>query len=208
VRLRGRARSPPGLRPTRWCRSTPFAAIWPSQLILATIFRSGCSAGDEYFVDDKGYIQFPLLGEVIVAGQTPHAFALDLQRRLSARYVRDASVIVTVLERLQSTFTVEGEVNGPGIYPVSSSSTLLSAMALSKSPTRTAKTDEILIYRNIDGQRSGGRFNLNDIRRGRASDPQILPGDTIIVLSSATKSAWRDLLQALPLLNAFTLLRN
>jgi polysaccharide export outer membrane protein len=113
-----------------------------------------------------------------------------------------------VLERLQSTFTVEGEVNGPGIYPVSSSSTLLSAMALSKSPTRTAKTDEILIYRNIDGQRSGGRFNLNDIRRGRASDPQILPGDTIIVLSSATKSAWRDLLQALPLLNAFTLLRN
>jgi polysaccharide export outer membrane protein len=183
-------------------------AIGPGDHLAIKVFGEPELSGEDYFVDSKGFVQFPLLGEVIVAGQTPREFALNLQRRLSARYVRDASVTVTVLDRPQSTFTVEGEVNVPGVYPATASSTLLAAMAIAKSPTRTAKTDDILVFRNISGQRAGGRFNLNDIRRGRAADPQILAGDTIIVVSSATKSAWRDLLQALPLLNTFTLLRN
>jgi polysaccharide export outer membrane protein len=183
-------------------------AIGPGDHLSIKVFGEPDLSGDDYYVDSNGYIQFPLLGDVIASGQTARELATELQRRLSARYVRDASVTIAVIERPQSTFTVEGEVNAPGLYAATSGSTLLTAMALSKSPTRTAKTDDILIYRNVNGQKAGGRFNLNDIRAGRAADPQILPGDTIIVMSSATKSAYRDLLQALPLLNLFVLLKN
>lgn len=165
-------------------------------------------SGDEFYVDGAGFIQVPLVGDVIAAGQTARELANELQRRLSARFVRDASVTVAVTERPQSTFTVEGDVNAPGVYPASPSMTLLSALAQAKSPTKTAKTSDIIIFRNINGQRAGGRFNLVDIRRGRAPDPQIAAGDTIVVVNSAVKSAWRDLLAALPLLNTFIFLKN
>jgi polysaccharide export outer membrane protein len=39
---------------------------------------------------------------------------------------------------------------------------------------------------------------------GRAGDPQILAGDTVVVGSSALKSSWRDFLAAAPLFNIFT----
>ena len=162
----------------------------------------------EYSVDSAGYLQIPLLGEMIVAGQSPRQLSEELQRRLAARFVRDPSVTVSVTDRPQSTFTVEGDVNNPGTFPVSGSTTLLSAMAQAKSPTKTAKTNDIMIFRKINGQRAGGRFNLSDIRRGRAPDPQVLEGDMIVVVNSEFKSAWRDALAALPLLNFFYLLRN
>lgn len=181
--------------------------ILPGDHLAIKVFGEPELSGDSYVVDSNGFIQVPLLGEVIAAGQSARELALELQRRLSARYVRDASVTVAVIDRPQATYTVEGEVNSPGVYPATASSTLLSALAVSKSPTKTAKTDDIMVFRTINGQRAGGRFKLTDIRRGRAPDPQILPGDTIVVVNSALKSAFRDTLAALPLLNTFVLLR-
>lgn len=165
-------------------------------------------SGDSYVVDGAGYIQVPLVGELIASGQTSRQLAAELQRRLSARFVRDASVTVSVIDRPQSTFAVEGDVNTPGVYPAGPTTTLLSALAQAKSPTKTAQTNDVMVFRTINGQRTGGRFNLTDIRRGRAADPQILAGDTIVVVNSPAKSAWRDVLAAIPLLNTFVLLRN
>jgi len=165
-------------------------------------------SGEAYVVDSAGYLQVPLVGEVIAAGQTPRQFSAELARRLSNRYVRDASVTVAITDRPLATYTVEGSVTSPGTYPISGSTTLLTALAQAKSPNNVAKLDDILVLRTIDGKKAGGRFNLNDIRRGRAADPQILAGDTIVVINSATKSAWRDFLSAVPLLNLFTILRN
>lgn len=164
--------------------------------------------GEDYVVEANGYVQVPLVGDVIAAGQTPRELASELSRRLSTRYVRDASVTVGVIDRPQSTYTVEGSVSSPGVYPVTTTTTLLTALAQAKSPTNTAKTDDILILRTIDGRRAGGRFNLADIRRGRSPDPQILPGDTVVVVNSATKSAWRDFLTAVPVFNLFLFLRD
>lgn len=164
--------------------------------------------GENYVVEGNGYIQVPLVGDVIAAGQTPREFAAELSRRLSSRYVRDASVTVGVIERPQSTYTVEGSVGAPGVYPVTSTTTLLTALAQAKSPTNTANNKDILVLRTIDGRKAGGRFNLTDIRRGRAPDPQILPGDTVVVVNSATKSAWRDFLTAVPVFNLFLFLRD
>lgn len=158
-------------------------------------------------VDASGYIQMPLLGEVIAAGQSPRSLSAELKRRLNARYIRNPDVTVMITDRPQATFTVEGDVTTPGVYPATSTSTLLSALAQAKSPTKTARTGDIIVLRRVNGQRTGGRFNLADIRRGRSPDPQILAGDTIVVTNSAGKSAWRDVLAALPLLNTFILLR-
>ena len=183
-------------------------AIQAGDRLAIRVFGEPELSGENYIVDGAGYLQLPLLGEIIAAGQTGRELAAELTRRLGSRYVRGASVTVSVVSRPQATFTVEGDVNSPGVFPVTPSTTLLSALAQAKSPTKTAKTDEIIVFRTINGERSGGRFRLGDIRRGRAADPQIVAGDTVVVVNSALKSAWRDTISALPLVNTFFFIRN
>ena len=46
-------------------------------------------------------------------------------------------------------------------------------------------------------------FDLTSIRRGQASDPQIYPGDIIVVDGSSVKAAEKQFFQSFPLLSIF-----
>ena len=87
---------------------------------------------DLYHVDSTGYVQVPLAGEIIAAGRTPTEFRDELVRRLAARFIRDPQVAVIVTDRRKTTFAVEGDVREPGVFEVSPSTTLLSAIAQAK----------------------------------------------------------------------------
>ncbi|MFC3175180.1 polysaccharide biosynthesis/export family protein [Novosphingobium bradum] len=191
-------------------KAVPDAAadtIRPGDRLAIRVFGEPELSADNYVVDARGYIQVPLLGEVIAMQQSPRALAVEIERRLQARYVKDASVTVSLMDRTQATFAVEGDVNQPGVYPAHPGSTLLSAMAMARSPTKSAQLSEVIVLRRINGERAGARFNLVDIRRGRAADPQILAGDTVVVTNAAIKSAWRDFLQSTPVFNIFYLIK-
>lgn len=181
--------------------------IGPGDKLAIKVMGEPELSADNYVVESSGYIQIPLLGDVIAAGQTSRELAGDLARRLGSRFIRDPSVTVAIVDRPLATYTVEGDVTAPGVYPATGATTLLTAMAQAKSPAKTAKTGDILVFRTINGQRAGGRFNLTEIRRGRAPDPQILPGDTVVVVNSAAKTAWRDFLTAVPVFNIFLFLQ-
>lgn len=162
---------------------------------------------DLYRVDGNGNVQVPLAGEIAAAGLKPGELRDELTRRLGARFIRDPQVAVIITDRHRTTFAVEGEVREPGVFEANTSSTLLSAIAQAKSPTPVAKLDEVMIFRLINGQRAGARFNLSDIRNGAAPDPQVLAGDTVVIGHSAVKGAWREFLQAAPLFNLFYVIR-
>jgi polysaccharide export outer membrane protein len=116
-------------------------------------------------------------------------------------------VAVIVTERRRTSFTVEGDVREPGVFEAVPGTSLLTAIAQAKSPTDTARLDEVMIFRVVGGQRMGARFNVDDIRKGRAADPQVLAGDTIVVGRSGLKSAWKQFLQAAPAFNLFYIFR-
>lgn len=162
---------------------------------------------DAYFVDARGNIQVPLAGEVTAVGRRPDQLRDELVARLGARYLRYPQVTVMVTERRRTTFAVEGDVREPGVFDALPGTTLLSAIAQAKSPTDSAKLDEVMIFRVMNGQRLGARFNIEDIRKGRAADPLVLAGDTIVVGRSALKDAWRQFLQAAPAFNLFYIFR-
>lgn len=162
---------------------------------------------DAYIVDSKGTIQVPLAGEILVAGHNPGEVRDDVTRRLGSRYIRNPQVTVSVAARRRTTFAVEGDVREPGIFEALPGTTLLSAVAQAKSTTDTAKLDEVMIFRLLDGQRIGARFNLGEIRDGRAADPTILAGDTVVVGRSGLKNGWKQFLQAVPLFNLFYVFR-
>jgi polysaccharide biosynthesis/export protein len=154
-------------------------------------------------VDTNGNIQMPLVGEVAAAGRTPADIAREIEKRLSERYVVNPQVVLSIKKAAPRRVSVEGQVNKPGVYELDANTTLLSAIARAESPTRTARLDDIVIFRSIDGRRLAGRFNLGDVRDGRAPDPQILNGDVIVVGFSHSKGIWRDFMQSAPLFNLF-----
>lgn len=178
--------------------------IGPGDSISVSVFQEPDLSNDKLQVDDVGRIQLPLAGDILAAGLTAPELSGVIAERLGREYVRYPKVVVSVISTREQTVAVEGEVKMPGVYKVSPSDTLLSAIARAQSPTNVARLDEVIVFRSVNGRRMGARFDLGQIRSGQAADPQILGGDVIVVGFSSLKGVYRDILQAAPLLNVFT----
>lgn len=178
--------------------------IGAGDTISVQVFQEPELSSDKVQVDDVGRIQLPLAGDILAAGLTAPELAAVIAERLGRNYIRHPRVVVSVVTTREQTVAVEGEVKAPGVYKITPSDTLLSAIARAQSPTQVARLDEVLIFRIVNGRRMGARFDLREIRAGRAADPQVLSGDVVVVGFSSLKGVYRDILQAAPLLNIFT----
>lgn len=158
---------------------------------------------EELVVDTSGNINMPLIGAVRGAGQTAGEMATDIAGRLAARYLQAPQVTVTIKEAASQKITVDGAVTKPGVYEMRGSTSLLQAVAMAEGPTRVADLTKVAVFRSIDGRRSVALFDLSAIRQGRASDPQVLGDDVIVVDTSRLSSALREVVGALPALSAF-----
>jgi polysaccharide export outer membrane protein len=178
----------------------------PGDVLNLQVFQEPDLSNDKLQVDGVGNVQIPLIGEVAAAGRTPSELAADIASRLGKAYLVDPQVVVSVAQPATRYVTIEGQVKKPGVYEMDGDYTLLSAIARAESPTSTAKLDEVVVLRTIDGQQKVARFDLNDIRSGHAPDPQILPGDVVVVGFSGLKGVWRDFLRAAPVFGSFVYL--
>ncbi len=177
--------------------------IGSQDILSVRVFQEPELSFEETQVDSSGLINFPLIGQVQAAGLTPLQLGNEIERRLGARYIRSPQVVVGVVTSVGQRVVVEGSVMEPGVYEVAGSSSLLKSIARAKGPTRTAATNEVVIFRQIDGQRMGAIFDLQAIREGKAPNPTIQGGDTIVVGFSGLKGAYRDILAAAPIFNVF-----
>jgi polysaccharide export outer membrane protein len=64
---------------------------------------------------------------------------------------------------------------------------------------RDVSSNDIVIFRTIDGARALARYDFDAIRSGAAADPQVLAGDVVVVGDSATKQGLSFLLKLTPL---------
>lgn len=158
---------------------------------------------EELVVDTSGNIQMPLIGAVTGAGRTASEMAAEIGERLSARYLRDPQVTVTVTEAASQKITVDGAVTKPGVYEMRGSTSLLQAVAMAEGPSRLADLSKVAVFRTINGQRSVAVFDLRAIRQGRAADPEVLGDDVIVVDTSRLNSALREIVTAIPALAIF-----
>lgn len=180
------------------------APLAPGDEIAVLVFQEPELSVPRTRVDEAGMVVVPLLGEIRAADLTAGQLGAQIAARLGEGYLRNPQVTVSVLSVVPAQASVEGEVNAPGVFPITRDETLLTTLARARSPTRTARDDDVFVFRNVAGQRMGGRFDLEQIRAGRAPDPRILGGDVIVVGYSVAKGRFRDFLQAAPLLNLFT----
>lgn len=179
-------------------------ALRGGDVVSVAVFQEPELSRDRIALDAAGNLNLPLLGEIRARGFTTSELAREIERAYAMQYLRDPRVAVFLDESVKDQIAIEGQVELPGVYEYRTGLTLLSAMALARSPTRIAKLDEIVIFRTVGGERLGGVFDLEAIREGRMPDPALRPGDTIVVGYSSVQGAYRDIIQTAPLLGVFT----
>jgi polysaccharide export outer membrane protein len=156
-------------------------------------------------VSEAGTINFPLVGEVSVAGMTPRDIEKELTSRLRAKYLQRPQVSIFVKEFNSQHITIEGAVQNPGVFPMKGDTTLLQAVAMARG-LDSASDETVLVFRTIDGKRAAARFDIADIRTGSADDPQLNAGDVIVAGKSAIKEGFGNVLKVLPIASVFAFL--
>lgn len=149
-------------------------------------------------VDAGGRISLPLAGSLVAAGRTLPSLEAEIQRRLSANYVRSPQVNVGADKIVSWTMTVDGEVRQPGIYPMAANMSLLKAVASARGTTEFTKLDDVVVFRTVGDQRMAALYNLEAIRRGAYPDPPIFGEDIIVVGDSPARRMFRDIVQLGP----------
>jgi polysaccharide biosynthesis/export protein len=134
-------------------------------------------------VRSDGKISLPLAGEVQASGETP----LQLEKILAAKlqsFISEPEVTVIVTEIKSQKFNILGLVSKPGTFPLTSSLTVLDAIALAGGFRDFAKQKSIYILRKSpDGGESRLPFNYKEVIKGKNMEQNIRvqPGDTIVV---------------------------
>ena len=184
--------------------STARTTITRADRINVTVFREPDLSVTDVLVDDSGTVALPLIGSVNAGGRSIEAVAADIENKLRP-YLRNPQVAVVVKQSATKHITVAGSVMEPGRFEVEGPITLLQAIALARGPSQVASLDQALIFRSQGAQKTAARFDLRQIERGKAEDPQVLPGDTVAIGSSKFKTAWRDTILTLRSFNIFRL---
>lgn len=174
--------------------------IGAQDVLRVTVFQEEDLSFNEVPVDATGRIVLPLIGLVQAAGKTSLELSRDIAMRLEERYLVEPQVSIVVVKSASLRVTVEGAVNGPGIFDIEGSTTLLQALALAQGPIQTANLDQIIVFRTKPDGVYAARFNLADIRLGRQPNPEILGNDIVVVGNSYAKQVFRDFLQLSPML--------
>ncbi|MEO7188166.1 MAG: polysaccharide biosynthesis/export family protein [Sphingomicrobium sp.] len=181
------------------------APIGPLDRLEVIVFREPELSVADTPVDESGRIMLPLAGEFSAAGKSAQSLATEISQRLR-QYLRNPEVAVRVKQAASKRITVAGSVMQPGVFPVEGRVTLLQAVALARGPSQVADLDTTLIFRTQNGQKTVAKFDIGAISRGKAPDPEVLPGDTIAVGSSGLKTAWRDITMGLRSFNIFRII--
>jgi polysaccharide biosynthesis/export protein len=150
-------------------------------------------------VDEDGTITYPLIGQVHAAGRTAHDLEVDLKQKLGEKYLRSPQINVLVKEYNSQRVTISGAVKTTGVYAIKGRTTLLQVISMAGDIDNSTASGDIVVFRTIDSQRSAARFDADSIKNGKAEDPEVLPGDVIVVDTSGTKVVLSNVLRVLPL---------
>lgn len=170
----------------------PSYRVGPFDLLQITVFGVPELSGSAQ-VDGEGILTLPLVGGVEAMGLTPPQLAASLERAYGDRFVRDPSITVQVTTPQSQRVVVGGAVGEPGVFPVLGRLTLNQAVAQAKGLDDYANASNVIVLREVDGRQAAARFDLRAIQEGKMADPELAPGDTVIVDTARARRLIRDL---------------
>ncbi len=110
-----------------------------------------------YLVDNKGYIDFPIIGHFKVEGFTRDEVVNKLKQEIK-KYINDPTVSIKILN---FKIGINGEVNKPGFYTIASERiTLIDAISMAGDLTIYGRRDNVLVLREVNGVKTMNRVDL------------------------------------------------
>jgi len=134
-------------------------------------------------VRSDGKISLPLVGELQAGGQTPRQLEQEITKRLQS-YISEPEVTVIVTDSKSQKVNILGMVARPGAYLLTSSTTVLDAIAMAGGFKDFAKQKSIYVLREApDGTQKRIPFNYKDVIKGKNPEQNIRlqAGDTVVV---------------------------
>jgi polysaccharide export outer membrane protein len=114
-----------------------------------------------YLINDKGQVEFPVLGSVNLDGLT-RIQAVALLREKIKVYVNNPIVDLKIMNH---KISVLGEVRSPGVYPITNEQmTLTEAIALSGDLLISGMRKNILVIREVNGVKTETRVDITSPR--------------------------------------------
>jgi polysaccharide export outer membrane protein len=163
----------------------PSAGLRPGDELDIRVFDEDRFNGS-YTVADDGTIDFPMVHEIPVAGQTKDQVARTLEKRLADGYLNDPHVVVQVKERSNREVSVLGQVNESGSIGWRDGLTLVQAVSLAGGLTPFAAPARVKLTRRTgNGDETVTlEVNVSAIVDGRREDLVLQPGDIVFVPES------------------------
>lgn len=139
-----------------------------------------------YLVDKNGEVSFPLIGKVKLAGYTTYQ-ARDIVLKRASVFYKDPSVQVRFAN---FKVTVLGEVNKPNTYTLPNEKvTIFDVLGLAGDLTIYGKRDNIMLIRQVDGNKNIARLNLTSSNIFKSDYYYLKQNDVIYVEPDKSKSA-------------------
>ena len=140
-----------------------------------------------YVVDNEGYIDFPVIGKLYVAGMTRWQLSNMIKHRLiSDGYLSDA---VVTIEFMNFKISVLGEVNSPGTFSIEGDKvTVLQALSLARDLTIFGKRENVSVIREKNGERVIYEINLTDVNLFKSPAYYLQQNDIVYVEPSDIKA--------------------
>lgn len=134
-------------------------------------------------VRSDGKISLPLVGELQASGRTPQQLEEEITTRLK-NYISEPEVTVIVTDSKSQKINIMGMVSRPGAYLLTSSTTVLDAIAMAGGFKDFAKQKSIYVLREAtDGKQQRIPFNYKEVIKGKNTEQNIRlqAGDTLVV---------------------------
>jgi polysaccharide export outer membrane protein len=177
--------------------------VVPGDELTVSIFGAP-ELGSTGLVDGAGNFSMPLAGTFHVAGQTPEAIGASIEDKLRGPYLKNPHVALNVKQSgNQQAVTVDGEVQQPGIYPVTGKMTLQQAIATAHGASDTANIKNVVVFRTVNNQKMAAMFDLKAIRAGKSPDPEVYGNDIVVVGQNAIQKFLHSTALAFPMLGRF-----
>ena len=99
------------------------------------------------------------------------------------RFVEDPNVTVAVKQINSRKVFITGMVGKPGVFPLTSSMTVLQLISLAGGLGEFADGKKIVVMRTENGVQRALNFNYQDVRKGKnlKQNIELQAGDTVIV---------------------------
>jgi len=155
--------------------------VQPGDILAISVWKEKDLQG-EVAVRPDGRINFPLAGDIVVAGKTIEQIQKDIAAKLT-RYVPDPVVTATVKQSQGNKIYVVGKVNRPGEFASNRTIDVMQALSMAGGPNPYASVNKIKIIRRVNGEQKIFLFKYSRVEKGEDLEQNIIlqGGDVVVV---------------------------